>query len=123
MAAGRGHVSVPPTEAHAPGSPSSPPPRRTSAAAHLLHTPPMPVEVVPVETDLGLRPSGVGGGGRALLGVGLAEPRRAPAFDPALDPEWRVPNLGGVAALAGAQADRVRAVLERGDFPLVLGGD
>ena len=89
------------------------------------------MEIVPVETDLGLRPSGVDGGSRALLGLGLAErlgaavpePLRAPPFDPALDPEWRVPNLAAVSALAGAQADRVQAVLERGDFPLVLGGD
>lgn len=86
---------------------------------------------MPVETDLGLRPSGVHGGGRALLRLGLAErlgamvgePLRAPAFDPALDREWRVPNLRAVSVLAARRRDRVQAVLGRGDFPLVLGGD
>jgi len=86
---------------------------------------------VHVATDLGLRPSGVREGGRALLDLGLADRLAcgdvhrldAPAFDPAVDARWGVPNMPAAAALAVRQADCVRQILDAGDFPLVLGGD
>ena len=147
MAAGRGRVSLPPTEAQAPGSPSPPPrrslgreasgpPRLTSAAALLLplcnlHTVRMRMEIVPVETNLGLRPTGVERLGEALLGLGLAEGLDAeqverypaPAFDERRDPVLGARNVSAVAALAVEQADRVGADPRARRFPVVLGGD
>jgi arginase len=91
----------------------------------------MTVNIVPVPTDLGLRPNGVREGAAALLGLGLAHrldavlhpPLVVPAFDPTLDPQWGVPNLGLVADLAREQAARVEEILSRGGLPVVLGGD
>src|SRR4051794_11118158 len=96
----------------------------------------MVVEVLHVRTDLGLRPGGTvdGGGergGEALLGLGLGErlgamvgeTLSAPVFDPTPDPVWRVPNMAAVESLARRQADRVQTTLQRGNLPLVLGGD
>jgi arginase len=91
----------------------------------------MDVDVLPVPTDLGLRPSGVSGGAETLLGLGLADRLSAavlpamvvPGFDPAPDPVWGVPNIDPAAALAREQADVLAAVLAGERFPVVLGGD
>ncbi len=69
--------------------------------------------------------------GSALIGLGVADRVGAqvlPAmvagpFDPRPDPEWRVPNLPALAALARRQADAVARVLDAGNLPVVLGGD
>ena len=66
-----------------------------------------------------------------LLEEGLAEQlgaRRAgrvdvPPYDPARDPATRTLNARAMADWTPRLADAVEAVLEDGDFPLVLGGD
>lgn len=88
-------------------------------------------QILHVETNLGLRPSGVERLGEALLGLGLAERvgaqvtghLRAPAFDERRDPVLGARNVPAAAALAIEQADRVGEILDGGGFPIVLGGD
>lgn len=100
------------------------------AVVCMMHTSPVNI-IVPVPTDLGLRPAGVRSAPRALLAAGLAdvpgiqvlEAVTVPEFDPQRDRRWGVPNIDAVATVARAQADVVASVLERGDFPVVLGGD
>jgi arginase len=78
-----------------------------------------------------LRAEGVEALPDALLAAGLAErlaARRAgrlaaPAFDPQIDPETGVLNPGGLRDYSPRLADAVGAVLDRGEFPIVLGGD
>jgi arginase len=87
--------------------------------------------ILQVETNLGLRPSGVERLGTVLLGLGLAERLgariaghlRAPAFDDWRDPVLGARNVPAVAALAIEQADRIGEILDHGGFPIVLGGD
>jgi arginase len=89
------------------------------------------VAIIEAPSVLGLRPTGVEELPSALLGAGLAEglgARRAgrvepPAYDPERDPETGVLNRDGIAAYSLALADAVGGVLDRGGFPLVLGGD
>ncbi len=91
----------------------------------------LPVSVLHVETNLGLRPGGVEHLGGTLLELGLAESLdagvagviRAPAFDARRDPAFGARNVPAVAELARRQADLVGEVLDQGGFPLVLGGD
>jgi len=87
--------------------------------------------ILHVETNLGLRPSGVERLGAALLELGLAERLdakvaghlRAPAFDERRDPALGARNVSAAAALAIEQADQVGEILDHGGFPVVLGGD
>jgi arginase len=87
--------------------------------------------ILQVETNLGLRPSGVERLGEVLLKLGLAERLgartagglRAPAFVDRRDPVLGARNVPAVAALAVEQADRVGEILDEGGFPVVLGGD
>jgi arginase len=80
---------------------------------------------------LGLFPRGVETLPDALLAAGLAErlgARRSvrvppPPYDPKRDPETLLLNPRGIAAYAIALADAVGAVVEDGEFPVVLGGD
>ena len=84
-----------------------------------------------VRTNLGLQPTGVEDLGATLLDLGLADrlgaavvPRlEAPPFDHEIDPEIGARNVTAVAALAIEQAGRVDAMVEAGNFPVVLGGD
>lgn len=84
-----------------------------------------------VRTNLGLRPTGVEDLGATLLDLGLADrlreavvpPIEAPDFDETLDPEVGARNVDAVARLAIEQAGRVDAIVEAGNFPVVLGGD
>ncbi len=84
-----------------------------------------------VRTNLGLQPTGVEDLGAALLDVGLADRLRAavvprldaPPFDDAIDAATGARNVAAVAALAIEQAGRVDAMVEAGNFPIVLGGD
>ena len=90
-----------------------------------------PVRILHVETNLGLRPSGVERLGEALLKLGLAgrlgartvDDLRAPAFVDRRDPALGARNVPAVAALALEQADRVGEIVDTGGFPVVLGGD
>ncbi|MGW7054263.1 arginase family protein [Streptomyces sp. NPDC054887] len=87
--------------------------------------------VVEAPSVLGLRPSGVQDAPAALLGAGLRARIAAvwegrvdpPAYDPVRDPRTGVLNAAGIARYSVELADRVGAVLGRGRFPVVLGGD
>jgi arginase len=87
--------------------------------------------IVQAPSALGLRPSGVQDLPRALLDVGLGERLGAadggrvdvPPYDPRRDPETGVLNPYGIARYSTRLADAVGRVLDRGDFPVVLGGD
>jgi arginase len=80
---------------------------------------------------LGLSPTGVETLPDALLAVGLAErlgARRAgrvqpPPYQSERDPETLLLNPRGIADYSVALADAVGAVVGRGEFPVVLGGD
>ena len=87
--------------------------------------------IVEAPSVLGLRPSGVQDLPAALLGAGLrdlpgavaAGRVDAPPYDPRRDPETGVLNPHGIVRYAVSLADVVGAVLARGSFPVVLGGD
>jgi arginase len=87
--------------------------------------------VLHVRTNLGLRPTGVEDLGTTLLDLGLADrlhaavlPRLdAPPFDDAIDPKIGARNVEAAAHLAIEQAGHVAAIVEAGNFPVVLGGD
>ncbi|MFK4224432.1 arginase family protein [Streptomyces sp. NPDC019890] len=87
--------------------------------------------IIEAPSVLGLRPTGVEGMAAALLGAGLADGLGAmaggrvdaPAYDPRRDPGSGVLNPGGIAQYSSRLADRVGQVIDRGLFPLVLGGD
>jgi arginase len=90
-----------------------------------------PFTIVEAPSVLGLFPKGVERLPDALLDAGLAErlgARRAgrvapPPYDPERDPETLLLNPRGIADYAVALADAVGAVVDRGEFPVVLGGD
>lgn len=87
--------------------------------------------IIEAPSILGLKPSGVEDLPRALLDLGLAEAlqaRRAarldtPAYDPVRDPETGTLNARAIAAWTPRLADAFEEVLDRGEFPVVLGGD
>lgn len=87
--------------------------------------------VVEAPSILGLTPSGVEDLPRALkdaglyAGVGVKRTLRvdAVAYDSRRDPETGILNLPGLAEFTRRLADEVGAVLDRGERPLVLGGD
>jgi arginase len=89
------------------------------------------VAIVEAPSVLGLFPKGVETLPDALLGAGLAErlgARRAgrvepPAYNPDRDPETLLLNPRGLADYAVALADAVGPIVDRGEFPVVLGGD
>jgi len=87
--------------------------------------------IIEAPSVLGLRPTGVETLPDALLDAGLAErlqARRAgrvepPPYDDRRDPETLMLNPRGIAAYTPKLADAVGEVLDRGEFPVVLGGD
>ncbi len=87
--------------------------------------------IVQAPSHLGLRAPGVEALPEALLAAGLAERLGArpgerlpaPAFDPEIDPGTGLLNPGGLREHASRLADVVGAALDRGGFPIVLGGD
>jgi len=87
--------------------------------------------IVEAPSILGLRPTGVEDLPDALLEAGLAErlsARRAarvdpPPYDPKRDPDTRLLNPRAIRDYSIKLADAVASVLDRGEFPVVLGGD
>jgi arginase len=87
--------------------------------------------IVEAPSHLGLRAAGVEELPRVLLASGLAERLGArlagrvpaPSFDPRIDPETGMLNPIALRDYSLTLADAVGDVLERGEFPIVLGGD
>jgi len=90
------------------------------------------VAVIEAPSILGLRPSGVQTLPDALLRAGLIDRlqarhagRVAPesSYDSRRDPETLTLNAAGIASFSQKLADAVGEVIDRGEFPVVLGGD
>jgi arginase len=87
--------------------------------------------IIEAPSVLGLRPSGVEDLPTALLDAGLLDHLAAvragriepPAYDPRRDPDTGILNPSGIAQYSVRLADAVGGVLDRGLFPVVLGGD
>jgi arginase len=88
--------------------------------------------VIEAPSILGLRPTGVETLPEALIGAGLIARlgarhagRVAPQtpYDFKRDPATLTLNATGIASYSRALADAVGAVMDRGEFPVVLGGD
>jgi arginase len=97
----------------------------------IMNAPTRPYAIIEAPSILGLRPSGVEGLPDAMLGHGLAErigARRAgrlatPPYDPRRDPATLTLNAQAIAAWTPRLADAIERVVERDEFPVVLGGD
>jgi arginase len=92
----------------------------------------VPVAVIEAPSILGLRPTGVELLPDALMRAGLIDRLRArhagrvepdAAYDATRDPATLTLNADGIASYSRALADTVGSVIDRGEFPLVLGGD
>lgn len=89
------------------------------------------IMIVDAPTNLGLLPNGVDGLGAALQAAGLRQGLNAAytgrveplPYDEQRDPDTRLLNPGGLRDFALQQVAAVGAILDRGAFPLVLGGD
>jgi arginase len=87
--------------------------------------------IIEAPSVLGLKPTGVEKLPERLLGHGLAEridARRSsrletPPYSGRRDPETQTLNAPEIAAWTPKLADAVEDVMERGEFPLILGGD
>jgi arginase len=87
--------------------------------------------IIEVPSPLGLRPDGVQSAPAALRTAGLharlGSPDEArvdvPPYSDVRDPQTRVLNPQGVAAVARGLADAVDKALDSDRFPVVLGGD
>lgn len=87
--------------------------------------------VIQAPSILGLRPTGVERLGEVLEAVGLGARLGAeragrvepPPYDPRRDRDTGILNPGGLEEYSRRLADAVRHELQRGRFPLVLGGD
>jgi arginase len=87
--------------------------------------------IIEAPSILGLRPTGVEKLPEALLRAGLQEGLAArlagrvepPPYDPQRDPETKMLNPRSIPRYAVALADATGDVLDRGEIPVVLGGD
>jgi arginase len=87
--------------------------------------------VIEAPSILGLRPTGVESLPEALLRVGLdrrlgarhAGRVESPPYDARRDPETKMLNPSAIARYSRDLADATCSVLERGEVPIVLGGD
>lgn len=87
--------------------------------------------IIEAPSNLGLNTSGVQDLARVLLDLGLAQKLGAriaarlevPAFDPGRDDDSGLLNPTGIRAFSLDLAKATTAVLNQGDFPVVLGGD
>jgi arginase len=92
---------------------------------------PRPYAILEAPSTLGLASDGVEHLPRRLLHLGLAERIHAraaaqlavPPKDPIPDPETGILNAQAMADWSPKLADAVEAMLNAGDFPVVLGGD
>ncbi len=90
-----------------------------------------PISIIAAPSGLGLEAAGVEGLASRLLDLGLADALGAPvaarveppAATGAIDPATGVLNAPELADYSRVLADAVGAALERGEFPLILGGD
>jgi arginase len=90
-----------------------------------------PYAVIEAASILGLKPTGVDGLARTLLEHGLAERVNArharrvepPPYSPDRDPATGTLNARAIVQWSPQLADAVGQVLDRGEFPLILGGD
>lgn len=90
------------------------------------------IAVIEAPSILGLRPTGVETLPEALLQAGLIDRLRAhhagrvepeSSYDPGRDPTTRTLNAAAIAMFSRKLADAVGAVIDKGEFPVVLGGD
>ena len=90
------------------------------------------IAVIEAPSILGLRPTGVETLPEALLQAGLIDRLRAhhagrvepeSSYDPGRDPTTRTLNAAAIAMFSRKLADAVGAVIDQGEFPVVLGGD
>jgi len=87
--------------------------------------------IVEAPSPLGLWPSGIEHTPEVLLQMGLAHALAArrdrrvepPDYDPMRDPATAMLNPRGLADYSPRLADTVGAVIDRGEFPIVIGGD
>jgi arginase len=87
--------------------------------------------IIEAPSPLGLWPSGVERTPEVLLQMGLARalparrgPRvEPPDYDPVRDPGTAMLNPRGLAEYSPRLADAVGSVLDKGEFPVVIGGD
>lgn len=87
--------------------------------------------IIEAPSTLGLRPTGVEALPQALLAAGLARRLDArlagrvepPRYDGTRDPVTRMLNSHGIAEYTPRLADVIGEVLDRGEIPIVLGGD
>lgn len=90
-----------------------------------------PLAIIEAPSILGLKPSGVEQLPRRLLELGLARrlgarlgPKVEPlAYESSRDPETLTLNAHAIAVWSPRLADALESVLDRGECPLVLGGD
>jgi arginase len=90
-----------------------------------------PYAIIEAPSILGLKPTGVQGLSSRLLDLGLGERLQArlagrvdaPPYNAERDPETLTLNAHAIAQWTPRLADAVEAVLDRGECPLVLGGD
>ena len=91
-----------------------------------------PIAVIEAPSILGLRPTGVETLPDALLQAGLIGRLHARhagrvvpgnAYSPSRDTTTLTLNAPGIASFSRKLADAVGAVVDRGEFPVVLGGD
>jgi arginase len=90
-----------------------------------------PIVIVEAPSNLGLTPLGVQRLAETLIGNGLSRRLLAkqqlrvapPLFTGARDPETRVLHANELVSYAGRLAGTVGEVIDRGAFPLILGGD
>ena len=89
------------------------------------------IAILEAPSVLGLKPTGVEELPESLLRNGLADRLAArhagrlqpPPYGTQRDPETRTLNAAAIAAWTPRLADAVERVLDRGELPLVLGGD
>lgn len=87
--------------------------------------------IIEAPSNLGLKPTGVERLPERILGYGLADRLRArrtarlepPPYRFERDPETKTLNAHAIAEWSPRLADAMEAVLDAGEFPLILGGD
>jgi arginase len=87
--------------------------------------------IIEAPSILGLKPTGVDGLARRLLDHGLADRLNAryaelvepPPYGTERDPATKTLNAHAIATWTPHLADAVELVLNRGEFPIILGGD